>query len=371
MQQPIHWDFAETFSGRDATFLIAGFDPSSNSPEDAYKVQPVLQKLKEAYYLACAEVRHDLDHTRAEYDRWTGLHQHRYEKAELLSVKLEGMINNFMNSSFVANGHLSELQGLDRYSETFDRKHNFPHLDAHERAQNVFTAAKEQMFQYWEELDSPMYSRLQIIQQEISAAEGRQERHEITFNEYNSIVGELMSERAILRSDLLERTRHSNPEIMEKYSQAYQESESWDKQLSDWNDGISSKEDLLREKHWHLYTSAVREGDDWQAVYIHEFDSQRFSRSELCRWLSDNNYPTRYPFTTIQPTLKNNIAANQRNSLLLLVAALAKECKIECEDRHAAATISRMVDGLGASVSSETVRKYLDAIPDVLARRSK
>ncbi|MRW83024.1 hypothetical protein GJ698_02830 [Pseudoduganella sp. FT26W] len=98
MQHVNHWDYAERFTGREAAFLIAGFDPSSNLLEDSYRVQPIIRRMKEAYYSACSDFRFDVDGA-AESD---GLMFSRNTKAEgnLLSIEIATLVRDFENSEF-------------------------------------------------------------------------------------------------------------------------------------------------------------------------------------------------------------------------------------------------------------------------------
>ena len=64
------------------------------------------------------------------------------------------------------------------------------------------------------------------------------------------------------------------------------------------------------------------------------------------------------------------LTTTERNTLLVIIAALCKGCKLDYEGRHAA-RIARMTDELGAPVSPETVRRHLDMIPNALESRGK
>lgn len=58
----------------------------------------------------------------------------------------------------------------------------------------------------------------------------------------------------------------------------------------------------------------------------------------------------------------------KRDSLLVIIAALAEEAGIDIE-RGAAVSIKRAVHELGASMSEDTIRKVLKEIPEALERR--
>lgn len=63
------------------------------------------------------------------------------------------------------------------------------------------------------------------------------------------------------------------------------------------------------------------------------------------------------------------INQKERNTLLLMIAGLAKKAGIDHTHASSATSISTEIDTLGAAVSAPTVRKKLNLIPDVLARR--
>ena len=65
------------------------------------------------------------------------------------------------------------------------------------------------------------------------------------------------------------------------------------------------------------------------------------------------------------------LAATERNTLLTIIAALCDYSAIKHQERGAASQIARLTDGVGASVSSDTVKRALEKIPDALESRMK
>ncbi len=65
------------------------------------------------------------------------------------------------------------------------------------------------------------------------------------------------------------------------------------------------------------------------------------------------------------------LTTNERNSLLTIIAALCDYSAIDHKDRGAASQIAKLTDGIGASVSDDTVRRVLAKIPDALESRMK
>jgi hypothetical protein len=65
------------------------------------------------------------------------------------------------------------------------------------------------------------------------------------------------------------------------------------------------------------------------------------------------------------------MTTTERNTLLIMIAALCKKAGVDPRARTAASVIERLVDDIDVSVSSETIRKALNQIPDALGARSK
>lgn len=65
------------------------------------------------------------------------------------------------------------------------------------------------------------------------------------------------------------------------------------------------------------------------------------------------------------------LRTTERNTLLIIIAALCDHSEIKIDDRGAASQIARLTDEIGASVSDDTVRRWLKSIPDALESRMK
>lgn len=76
-------------------------------------------------------------------------------------------------------------------------------------------------------------------------------------------------------------------------------------------------------------------------------------------------------------TTPEQLSTNERNTLLVMIAALCKEAGINPQDKSAAAKIERLVErlvdalGLTKGITDETVKKHLDKIPEALRPRMK
>lgn len=65
------------------------------------------------------------------------------------------------------------------------------------------------------------------------------------------------------------------------------------------------------------------------------------------------------------------ISTIERNTLLTIIAALCDYSAIKIDDRGTASQIAKLTEDIGATVSDDTVRRWLKAIPDALASRMK
>lgn len=65
------------------------------------------------------------------------------------------------------------------------------------------------------------------------------------------------------------------------------------------------------------------------------------------------------------------MTANERNSLLTIIAALCDYSAIKHQERGVAGQIAKMTEEIGRPVTDETILKVLKKIPDVLASRMK
>jgi hypothetical protein len=74
---------------------------------------------------------------------------------------------------------------------------------------------------------------------------------------------------------------------------------------------------------------------------------------------------------SVQSIPERPIATNERNTLLLIIAALCDHSAIKHQERGAASQIARLTEEIGAVVTDDTVRKVLAKIPGALETRMK
>ena len=65
------------------------------------------------------------------------------------------------------------------------------------------------------------------------------------------------------------------------------------------------------------------------------------------------------------------LTTNERNTLLTIIAALCDYSDIDWTVRGVAGQIAKLTDEIGAPVTDDTVRKWLELIPGALERRKK
>jgi hypothetical protein len=70
-----------------------------------------------------------------------------------------------------------------------------------------------------------------------------------------------------------------------------------------------------------------------------------------------------------EDVVKQHLDDRARVTLLVIIAALCKELKIDPKERGVAIRIVKMAEKLGASVGDDTVRRVLDQLDDAVARR--
>lgn len=68
---------------------------------------------------------------------------------------------------------------------------------------------------------------------------------------------------------------------------------------------------------------------------------------------------------------EKQVSTTERNTLLTIIAALCDYSAIKIDERGAASQIAKLTEEIGATVSDDTVRRWLKAIPDALATRMK
>ncbi|MEJ8855803.1 hypothetical protein WKW79_14565 [Variovorax robiniae] len=118
--------------------------------------------------------------------------------------------------------------------------------------------------------------------------------------------------------------------------------------------------------------------EDWANRAEGNFEHESLSRAAIHEWLEANGLPSEYTFAPKQkssapPAIEGRpLAKRERETLLTIIAALAKEAKIPLAAPSKAATlIQDLTDQLGAPVSKRAIEDHLKNIPAAIAARSR
>ncbi len=103
-----------------------------------------------------------------------------------------------------------------------------------------------------------------------------------------------------------------------------------------------------------------RSPSEWIACYLESPDAKPLPFDD----------PTPAPNDT-SASLEKPVATRERNTLLLIIAALCDYSAIRHQERGAARQIARMTEEIGAPVSEDTVLRHLGKIPDAIESREK
>lgn len=292
--QNLHWDYADSFSGRDAAYLISGFDPSSNISEDAYRAQPVIKRLKKAYYFACSEIRKTTDwEGHKDENMWHWLHKYPYNPTALLSVELEGLIAEFMSSQYVTSGTLQRLESFELRDETAFPKY----------------AELCQLEEKKARLRKEIFDKCLTVDPNIVAAyeAASDDYDKYKKEEYLPIVESIASDKRYrskmwrTREAIFEKSREVDPLLVGEYENNNVLIEGIELERSVWSDAKSIEyRRLMNESNPSPY-DAQGPANEWRDAESHEFDDQRFSRTELHRWITDNRLPSEYEFGDVKP----------------------------------------------------------------------
>lgn len=121
MENPRHWNFAESFSGRDAAYLIIGIDPSTYNAESEYKAQPIIGRMKKSYYSTCKNFEDWVRHGYGEFDQKGDFKEvdpfkgRSARENELWCIELERLVKDYNNSDYIKLAIDIELQADDDF----------------------------------------------------------------------------------------------------------------------------------------------------------------------------------------------------------------------------------------------------------------
>lgn len=111
------------------------------------------------------------------------------------------------------------------------------------------------------------------------------------------------------------------------------------------------------------------------------FQEEVFDREDVIRWLADTGLKSEYQFAIGEITESSSSGATthqkpletrERNTLLVIIAALCKEAKIDyTKPAKAAGLILGTAAQMGLTIGESTIEAHLKKIPDALETRMK
>lgn len=105
------------------------------------------------------------------------------------------------------------------------------------------------------------------------------------------------------------------------------------------------------------------------------YETEKFSRKELSRWLTANRLRSVYEFAQIPAAgdqhPDRSLGTKERHTLLVIIAALCVEAKCDYQKvAKTAGTIRNVALAMGVSIGETTIESHLKRIPDALAART-
>lgn len=88
------------------------------------------------------------------------------------------------------------------------------------------------------------------------------------------------------------------------------------------------------------------------------------NRESFDRWVTEN-------FESETPLPPKELSAKERNTLLIIIAALCQKAGIDHQHRNATEQVLKLIDRIGGNITDDTIRTVLKKIPDALAVRAK
>lgn len=162
--------------------------------------------------------------------------------------------------------------------------------------------------------------------------------------------------------------------------------------------------DAMRELWENIVGAKNLSYTEWDELFVEcklrDFSAQRFVRSDIQKWMAqakvanaryfvDSSVAVGRAPSEDEIALRARIAelekepvdvrasqdtplnANERNSLLVIIATLCDYSNIKINERGAAAQIAKMTDKLGSPVSADTIGRVIGKISDALESRKK
>lgn len=113
--------------------------------------------------------------------------------------------------------------------------------------------------------------------------------------------------------------------------------------------------------------------DSYQALKAaHDAKEHKLTQAnERIRELNESKGTMESELAGLRAMVDNALTTTERNTLLIVIAALCDYSAIDPKARGAAQQIAELTDEIGVSVTDDTIRKVLSKIPDALESRKK
>lgn len=142
--------------------------------------------------------------------------------------------------------------------------------------------------------------------------------------------------------------------------------------------------DYSKTSNKDIYDAFIERYNRFERIWDHANKLEKYRRSffikwalqyqNLCEitWLNDAQEKGFVSEDILKKKLKESIGTKELTTLLIIIAALAKEAKMDItKPSKIAELIEDLTVSLGSRVSKRTIENYLNKIPDALERRCK
>ena len=109
----------------------------------------------------------------------------------------------------------------------------------------------------------------------------------------------------------------------------------------------------------------------WGALFSEFPNLLLFKRENLDSLIQSEKHTITKFQNGAQADEKASLGSKERNTLLVLIAALCREAKIDYNQRGVSTAIQKMTEEIGAPVTDDTINRVLKQIEAALERRSK
>ncbi len=274
---------------------------------------------------------------------------------------MERMVANFAGSEFVTEGHLQAIEEIESVIASGSPGQGLIN-SLRGQVETTDTAIEKLLFK----VDTDKGKRYSEVDSQITNLQAKRHKYQLSMKQYQIESRPLLAEKNAL-SEFAERVyAEQNPESYKNYKTAIVELAALNVSARDWADDQATERGVRLQKGKRSFIAADLESENWAGV-VNEFDEQRFSRSELQRWVTENGQQSQYQFASIvKAPQEKPLSTTERNSLLRVIAALCDYSNLRPETKGLAGKIMSMTDEIGSHVDDGTVLKILKQIPGAL-----